>query len=81
MFLVHNVKMHTNFYSRNKETTKSIKEYKRDSPFSYCCIPAIVLQSGCKWKKNIVLNIAHRIIWKSVSIQKRSQRKVISKDN
>ena len=48
MFLVHNVKMHTNFYSRNKETTKSIKEYKRDSPFSYCCIPAIVVQSGCK---------------------------------
>lgn len=51
MFLVHNVKMHTNFYSRNKEPTKSIKEYKRDSPFSYCCIPAIVLQSACKWKK------------------------------
>lgn len=48
MFLVYNVKMHTNFYSRNKEPTKSIKEYKRDSPFSYCCIPAIVLQSGCK---------------------------------
>ena len=51
MILVHNGKIHTNFYNNKEEPTKPPKEYKRDYPFSYGCIPAIVPQSVCKMKK------------------------------